>query len=228
MDKKHFSNDFKYYENYVELQSIELACFVLSVCDVVIVLEDWFFDPNLFRLLQTAEMLMPHNSLSLQEEYQLEHHPHIVYALNKIEYMNKNDTVKMKACIDSLLNDSSFIYKGSINDLNSLQITSSKQRRNQNVNFVLVPKVESIKHTNQQVTEYDGLPSLNRCVKHLLREILSVKRSQSVINPLNNLNSANPNSNLVFSEKRWFTYANKVWETIRKSQLIGEYNRLMT
>ena len=87
MDKKHFSNDFKYYENYVELQSIELACFVLSVCDVVIVLEDWFFDPNLFRLLQTAEMLMPHNSLSLQEEYQLEHHPHIVYALNKIEYM---------------------------------------------------------------------------------------------------------------------------------------------
>ena len=156
--------------------------------------------------------------------------PHLIRATDKPSQLERRvvDTVKMKACIDSLLNDSSFIYKGSINDLNSLQITSSKQRRNQNVNFVLVPKVESIKHTNQQVTEYDGLPSLNRCVKHLLREILSVKRSQSVINPLNNLNSANPNSNLVFSEKRWFTYANKVWETIRKSQLIGEYNRLMT
>jgi len=98
MDKKHLNNDFKYYENYIEIQSIELACFILSVCNVVIVLEDWFFDPNLFRLLkyillktfdlsclnrinirilQTAEMLMPQSSLSQQEEYQLEHHPHL-------------------------------------------------------------------------------------------------------------------------------------------------------
>ena len=29
---------------------------------------------------------MPNNSLAQQEEYQIEHHPHIVYALNKIEY----------------------------------------------------------------------------------------------------------------------------------------------
>jgi len=53
------SNEFKYYENLVEIQSIELTCFVLSVCQVVIVMEDWFSDTNLFRLLQTAEMLMP-------------------------------------------------------------------------------------------------------------------------------------------------------------------------
>ena len=53
------SSDFKYYENLVEIQSIELACFVLSVCHVVIVMEDWFSDTNLFRILQTAEMLMP-------------------------------------------------------------------------------------------------------------------------------------------------------------------------
>lgn len=49
MDKKHLNNDFKYYENYIEMQSIELACFILSVCNVVVVLEDWFFDTNLFR-----------------------------------------------------------------------------------------------------------------------------------------------------------------------------------
>ena len=49
MDKKYFNNDFKYFENYVELQSIELACFILSVCNVVLLAEDWFTDPNLFR-----------------------------------------------------------------------------------------------------------------------------------------------------------------------------------
>ena len=49
MDKKCFNNEFKYFENYVELQSIELACFILSVCNVVLLAEDWFTDPNLFR-----------------------------------------------------------------------------------------------------------------------------------------------------------------------------------
>jgi protein SMG9 len=47
--KKSTNVDFKYFENLVELQSIELACFVLSVCNVVLVVEDWFTDPALFR-----------------------------------------------------------------------------------------------------------------------------------------------------------------------------------
>lgn len=71
------------------MQSIELACFVLSVCNVVILAEDWFTDPNLFRVIQTAEMLMPNmNSImssgqqasgtpsTLDQDLIYEHHPH--------------------------------------------------------------------------------------------------------------------------------------------------------
>lgn len=154
-----------------------------------------------------------------------------MYALNKAEYINKTDTTKMKSCIDKLLQDSKLIYKGSISEINGSQLTlkAPRQRNNNqssqtaNVNFVFVPKAEkSTKHSssasNVSVTEYDGLSSLNRCIKHLLREILSVKRSQSTMNPLSNVNGplppapppppsiTNPNSssnNLVFSEKRW-------------------------
>lgn len=228
-DKKHLNNDFKYYENYVEMQSIELACFVLSVCNVVIVLEDWFFDPNLFRLIQTAEMLMPHNSLAQHEEYQLENHPHLVYVLNKIEYLNKLDLIKMKSIVDQLLHDSKLIYKGSLNNLdtsNGLNLISKQRRgtdKSSSVNLAFIPKVSEPRQT---ISEFDGLASLTKSVKCLLRELLSVRRGQSMVNHLNNTNS-NVN-NLQFSEKRWFAYANKVWETIRKSQLIGEYNRLMT
>ena len=87
------SNDIKYYENFIELQSLELACFVLAVCNVVIVTEDWFCDPNLLRLLQTSEMLLPNmnsvlaatnsgsSSVGLDEMTQqlnsYEHHPHL-------------------------------------------------------------------------------------------------------------------------------------------------------
>ena len=68
MDKKSGSfsnNDFKYYENFIEIQSIELACFILSVCNVVLLTEDWFIDPSLFKILHTAEMLMPNISFGL-------------------------------------------------------------------------------------------------------------------------------------------------------------------
>ena len=84
-DKKHFNVDFKYFENYIEIQSIEITCFILSVCNVVLVAEDWFSDPNLFRLLQTAEMLMPNmntaysqnTSTNQVDDLHYEHHPHL-------------------------------------------------------------------------------------------------------------------------------------------------------
>lgn len=90
MDKKGgnlSNNDFKYYENFIEIQSIELACFVLSVCNVVLLTEDWFIDPTLFKILHTAEMLMPNVSMGLSsanttssvtsDESYLEHHAHL-------------------------------------------------------------------------------------------------------------------------------------------------------
>jgi len=32
-----------------EIQSLQLAAFILSVCHVVIMVQDWFFDPNILR-----------------------------------------------------------------------------------------------------------------------------------------------------------------------------------
>lgn len=213
-EKKYSNNEFKHHENYVEMQSIELACFVLSVCNVVIILEDWFTDFNLFRLIQTAEMLMPRNTLLQQEEYQFEHHPHLIYTLNKIEYLNKLELDKMKSVIDQILSGSKLIYKSKfVNfDSNGLNLINKSKQDKSSVNFALLPK--AIK--SKDLSEYDGLSSLNKSVKCFLRNLLSLKQN------------GNANNNLKFTEKRWFAYANKVWETIRKSQLINEYNRLLT
>lgn len=41
--------DFSLAENMVEVSSLQIAAFLLSVCHIVIVLQDWFFDPNLLR-----------------------------------------------------------------------------------------------------------------------------------------------------------------------------------
>lgn len=57
--------------------------------------------------------------------------------------------------------------------------------------------------------EFTGLPSMEKSVKHLLREILAVKRSQSSFvssqpnNIQTNMNSQTPTSS-GFTEKKWY------------------------
>ena len=68
-----------------------------------------------------------------------------------------------------------------------------------------------------EVKEFDGMLSSERSAKGLLKELLSIKKASQ------------PSANgQVFSEKKWFVYANKVWDTIKKSPFISEYSRLMT
>ncbi|XP_041032720.1 protein SMG9 isoform X4 [Carcharodon carcharias] len=44
---------------YVEMQSLQMAAFLFTVCHAVLLVQDWFTDLNLYRFLQTAEMLKP-------------------------------------------------------------------------------------------------------------------------------------------------------------------------
>lgn len=153
LDKKHITSDFKYYENFIEMQSIELACFILSACNVVLVAEDWFMDPNLFRILQTAEMLMPNMAQSVDEPQWEQKHPHVVYVLNKSENLSECDLVKMRYCIADLMRDSKLVYKNSIRNLSaSSQLIQNRKRTartkhsdSEAVNFIVIPKVDKRK-----------------------------------------------------------------------------------
>ena len=48
-NKKYPGTEFASTENTIELHSLQLAAFLLSVCHVVILVQDWFFDPNIVR-----------------------------------------------------------------------------------------------------------------------------------------------------------------------------------
>ena len=60
----------------VEIQSLQLAAFLLTACHVLIVVQDWFTDTHIYKFLQTAEMLKPvtsppsHDSNSTSENDQ--------------------------------------------------------------------------------------------------------------------------------------------------------------
>ncbi|XP_074786410.1 LOW QUALITY PROTEIN: nonsense-mediated mRNA decay factor SMG9 [Athene noctua] len=44
---------------YIEMQSLQIAAFLFTVCHVVLLVQDWFTDLALYRFLQTAEMVKP-------------------------------------------------------------------------------------------------------------------------------------------------------------------------
>lgn len=173
-------------------------------------------------LLPNMSSTNPPNAATEDSNY--EHRPHLVYVLNKSESLNKLDLSNMKNCLNTCLKDSKLAYKGSIQDQaqsSSFLLNTRQRRRNTNdwdtVNLICLPKFE-----NENSLEFSGLPRVDRSVKNLLRDVLAVKRSNC------SFIGGPSHSGQNMSEKRWFSYANKVWDTIKKSALMSEYNRLMT
>lgn len=138
--------DLKYHENNVHMQSIELACFCLSVCNVVILMEDWFFDPNLITLIHTAEMLLP-NMTEYDQSYQ--HQTHLIYCLNKCNSLSQIDLKMMKSVYQNFMKDSKLIVSGSLHsDVNSVSnpcfLKAKRMQKNStDVNFVVLPSLDT-------------------------------------------------------------------------------------
>ncbi|XP_057269727.1 nonsense-mediated mRNA decay factor SMG9, partial [Pezoporus wallicus] len=69
---------------YVEMQSLQIAAFLFTVCHVVLLVQDWFTDLGLYRFLQTAEMVKPStpspgHEPSAGAEEPSEYYPHLVF-----------------------------------------------------------------------------------------------------------------------------------------------------
>ena len=166
--------------------------------------------------------------------------------LNKSEYVNRLEMSKMKSILHTLLRESKMLtYKGSFSSPDILSnlyssrrqtSTSTKRTRqsttdeSENVNFLCIPKFISKKTELSDEIEFRGMPSSNKCIKSLLKEILAMKRTNCMFMSGSGQTSGltTPNRDQILTEKRWFMFASKVWEAIRKSSLIAEYNRLMT
>ncbi|KAL1416301.1 hypothetical protein MTO96_006331 [Rhipicephalus appendiculatus] len=79
--------DFHSLENAHVMQSLQMASFLMAVCHTVIVVQDWFADPNFLRFVLTAEMLKPttssHDQSRNNSEDVAESFPHLVFVQNK-------------------------------------------------------------------------------------------------------------------------------------------------
>lgn len=68
-------------ENSGEIQSLQLTAFLMSVCHIIILVQDWFVDSNVIRFIQTAEMLKP--TMNTPEDEYVDYFPHLILLHNK-------------------------------------------------------------------------------------------------------------------------------------------------
>ncbi|KAL2084313.1 hypothetical protein ACEWY4_019831 [Coilia grayii] len=227
---------------YVEMQSLQIAAFLFTVCHVVIILQDWFTDINLYRFLQTAEMLKPstpsasHDSTgSSGNDEGLEYYPHIVFLQNKArreEFCPRN-LKKMHMAVDKLMAHSHLKYKGTLSMLDcNIFPGLGRDYLETEVNLFLLPVLDgdgedaltragsasgaggSGAPLFSLLPGYRGHPTFSSLVAKLRSQVLAMSRSQL--------------SHTILTEKNWFHYAARIWDGVKKSSALSEYSRLLS
>ncbi|XP_026494638.1 nonsense-mediated mRNA decay factor SMG9-like [Vanessa tameamea] len=218
--------------NIMTVDCLQIASYLMSICHVLITVQDWFTDYNFIRYIQTAEMLKPtlsaSNAMNTNQESSEstssgESHPHLLILHNRcqLEDYTPNAVETMqdlyrKAYQRSNLQLNSGMYMYSDTNKNGLNIDSVCKSYNVRtcgtpINLFLLPEIYD-DFENRDI--YRGHPPFEELAKRLRWMILGVNRHQ--ITNVPNL-----------SEKGWFQYCNKAWETIRKCTFFMEYERFL-
>ncbi|XP_076300529.1 nonsense-mediated mRNA decay factor SMG9 [Lasioglossum baleicum] len=197
-DQKKPTTDFANIETNLELQSLQFAAFLFSVCHVIIFVQDWIIDPNLVRFLQTAEMLKPSSTSNMDQDY-VEYYPHIVFLHNKAELQDftPNITEKTKDFYSKVFSASRLQTHSGLD--------MSSQSTDASLNLFFIPEIvneESAMRQNEK-----------KLIERLKTKIHGVSR--------------NPMTPTTLTEKNWYHYVSRVMEAIKKSHLSSEYGRLM-
>ncbi|XP_045499743.1 protein SMG9-like isoform X1 [Colias croceus] len=216
--------------NIVTVDCLQIASYLMAICHVLIAVQDWFTDYNFIRYIQTAEMLKPSLSASTnvtqdnsESTLSGECNPHLLLLHNRCQLEDfTTSSVKTmqdlyrKAFQRSNLQLNSGMYLYSDANRNGLNVNSVSQSYNvdscgQPINLFLLPEVYS-DYGNKEI--YRGHPSFEELAHRLRWMLLGVNRHQ--ITNVPNL-----------SEKGWFHFCNRAWETIKKCTFFLEYERFL-
>ncbi|XP_031562483.1 protein SMG9-like [Actinia tenebrosa] len=214
-------------ENYHEMQSLQIVTFLLTVCHVILVVQDWFTDVNLLRLLRSAEMLKPssvphshESSGSSASDNAEDHYPEVVFVYNKAtrEDYEPENVSAMHAVTTSLFQHSRLKLHSGLSLVGSGLLPYSSLMSCDNINIHLIPAYEGQTNGHHSgngiMPSYKGFPSFELVLQALRNQVFSTHR--------------HPLTQHTLTEKNWFHHAARSWETIRKSSLITEYNRLLS
>nr|CAD7393982.1 unnamed protein product [Timema cristinae] len=178
-------------ENTMEIQSLQIAAFLLSVCHVVILVQDWFFDPNIIRFLQSAEMLKPSTPTTSQDEEIIEYFPHVMFLQNKSQptdfspgQVQLMQNVYNSAFLRSRLQIQSGVGIANGNVMKCLTPNTCGET----INLYLLPDIKEV----EEKGNFRGHPGFEELLSKLRNHIHGVARQ--------------PITHTVLSEKNWYVW----------------------
>lgn len=211
--------DYHSLENAHMMQSLQMASFLMAVCHTVLVVQDWFADPNFLRFILSAEMLKPATSSGshdqgLMNDELTENFPHIVFVQNKCgpgDFSPENVEV-VEETLQAIFAKSRLKCKG------LLSMSPNLQKDEKSINLFLIPKrlseqEEKKRHEDKEVPGFQDGGRLDHLASLLTLQLLGMPRS--------NL------THTTLTEKNWFHYSARLWEAVKKSTLFVEYSRLL-
>jgi len=198
--EKKYTAEFTTAENTIEVQSLQITGFIFSICHVVLLVQDWFMDLSLVRLIQAAETLKPVTPAASGEDNQVsEYFPHLVLVHNKVEAGDLEDDVTDE-----------------IKEMYSLMLSKSrlnwKEEGTNNPNIVFIPDQEG---ERAEILPYRIRPRIDyeKAGRQLRQKVFNLPRK--------------PLSQGRLTERAWASLANKAWDNIKNSPFYMEYNRLL-
>ncbi|XP_065056702.1 nonsense-mediated mRNA decay factor SMG9-like isoform X2 [Rhopilema esculentum] len=221
-------SDFGTAETCVEMQSLQILTFLFAVCHVVLVVTDHFSDNSLLKLLKTAEMLKPstvahsgqEGSSASNAENLDEYFPHIVLVHNRCDHKMFDAKQLNHVCqtVDKFFGQSRLKLRGSASIIRTEILPCAKLKLLsdfQDLNIFMLPEYDERESQDPKllVTTYRGHPSFSLLVSALRHQLLSIPRQHLTHHPL--------------TERSWFHYAARTWDSIKKSPLLSEYQRLL-
>ncbi|XP_071042141.1 nonsense-mediated mRNA decay factor SMG9 isoform X2 [Parasteatoda tepidariorum] len=201
----------------LDTQSLQQVAFLMAVCHTIISVQDWFIDLNYLRIILSAEMLKPTTPLNIHDlslpDEPAEYYPHLVFVQNhsQREDFYPDSVATMQETLHHVFKKSKLKYSGCV----SCGTHSHVPKDHDRVNLFLMCDKEPPEFDGgkDQFPEYKGHPGYQYLAESLGQQVLSMPRSLLTNSPL--------------SEKNWFHYSARIWETVKKSTLFLEYNRLL-
>ncbi|CAK9874299.1 unnamed protein product [Sphagnum jensenii] len=214
-----------------ELMGLQLGMFLCSVCHIVLVVTEGVHDINLWRLMQTVEMLKqgisdPSVSLTSSNSHaqstggpaisgdrdngdsmhdeQPDFFADTVFLHTKFGLLEKG-TPRGREGVISLVGEPTSATKMEMHNGAAAPLAGSN-RSGSGINFFVLPMKVTSEETQRQHESYSTM------LKQLLEQVLSMPR-HSFAKPI--------------SERDWLKSAARTWDLVKKSPVLADYSKML-
>lgn len=187
------------YKDYIlsELDDLKILTFLFNVCNLVVLVQEKYINPNVVRLIHAAEMMKMSNSSTAEDE----HLAKLMLVQNKAgqDHLTTAHTQDMKLVYKTIFQNSN------INGYLMQSTNEEEEKSVGNVNFITIPDLRDVARVDRN----------KRIVDNFRMQVLMSRRYATKYSQVTQ-----------FSEKMWLQSLAKTWDSQASNYFFKKYGNL--